>query len=64
VITIKGHTPQFINDTHRTRYYYGKCVDCLVIYERAYCIDDAEFMHNCNCGGSAAAIILVRVEAI
>ena len=64
MITIKSHTPQFTNDIHRTRYYYGKCVECLVIYERAYCIDDYEFMHNCNCGGSADTIKLVRVELI
>jgi hypothetical protein len=58
------HTPQFINDIHRTRYYYGKCVDCLVIIERAYCLDDAEFMHTCSCGAAADTIKLVSVREI
>lgn len=64
MITIKKHTPQFINDVHRTRFYYGKCVECLVIIERAYCLDDVEFMHSCNCGAAAETIKLVRVEEI
>ena len=58
------HTPQYINDVHRTRYVYGKCVECLVIIERAYCIDDAEFMQSCSCGAAASTIKHVIVEEI
>jgi hypothetical protein len=58
------HTPQFVNDTHRTRYFHGKCVDCLMIYERAYCLDDAEFMHLCSCGAAADTIKLVSVREL
>jgi hypothetical protein len=59
-----SHTMQHVNDSHRLRYYYGKCVDCLVIVERAYCLDDAEFMHLCSCGAAADTIKLVNVREI
>jgi hypothetical protein len=40
---------------------YGKCVECLVIIERAYSEIDLEFTEACNCGAPADTITRVRV---
>lgn len=56
-----AHTPTFINQTHRTRYYYAKCKECAVITEEAYCIDCFEFMHNHTCGANPNQLIRVQI---
>ena len=58
------HTPKFINDTHRTRWVFGKCKGCLMICERAFCIDDYEFMYDCQCGEKFDKIVRVEVREI
>ena len=46
------------------RYYYGKCVNCLNINERAYSLDDLEFIEPCSCGAAADTIKQVTVREI
>lgn len=59
-----SHTMQHVNDSHRMRYVYGKCIECLIIQEHAYCIDDQEFFYPCSCGAAANTMQRVRVETI
>lgn len=48
----------------RVRYYYGKCVNCLVIVERAYSDDEFTFTENCSCGAAGDTIKRVEVREI
>lgn len=40
---------------------HGKCVNCLVIEERAYSEEELEFIEPCKCGAPADTIKRVRV---
>lgn len=40
---------------------HGKCVNCLVIEERAYSEEELQFKDDCSCGAIADTIKRVRV---
>ena len=53
-----------ILESHRYRYYWAKCVECMTIRETTFCLECDAFQDNCQCGTNSNKLIRCQIVEV